>query len=268
MALGTMKSLDVVREHYKQADAQRNYNWLLIGGMGTGKSYMARTMPGPGIVWSFDPGGTKALDREVASGKIVVDTRYEEDDPDNPKAFELFASEVTRLWNCGAFKELAEMDGFCYLDSGTMLAESLMYRVLQKQGRAGQSPQLQDYNVHINTLNKLIKRLTSIPCHFVMTGHIDTVTSDIDGKTTSSLMAYGKNKVKLPLLFDEVYVMSVGATPQGPVYKVRTETEARFEARTRLGRGGIFSPQEPADFKHLLDKASAARKTEGGGTAA
>lgn len=263
MPLSDMKALDVVRAHYAEAKAQKTYNWLLIGPMGTSKTYMARTMPGPGIIWSFDPGGTKGLDREIASGKIVVDTRYEEEDPEHPTAFNLFIEEVTRLWNAGVFKDLAAENGFAYLDSGTMMAEALMYHILQKASRAGQAPQLQDYNVHISTMNRILKRLTSIPCHFVMTGHIDTVTSELDGKTVSSLMAFGKNKVKIPLLFDEVYVTSVSPTlKEGPVYKVYTQTSGRLEARTRLGRGGIFEPQEPADFSLLLEKAAKAREKE------
>jgi hypothetical protein len=68
-------------------------------------------------------------------------------------------------------------------------------------------------------------------------------------------MMTGKLTVRIPLQFSEIYVAVTKETADGLVYRWLTQAAGNYTARTRLGKGGIFSKYEPCDFKSLLKKA-------------
>ena len=81
MTLTLNPELPKLRTMYEEDTTQESFNLLLLGESGTGKTSIAATCRGPAVIDSFDPGGTKGLAKEISSGHIFVDTRWEKEDP-------------------------------------------------------------------------------------------------------------------------------------------------------------------------------------------
>jgi hypothetical protein len=125
-----------LRELYQQDKNQQTFNCLVLGEMGTGKTHMLKTARRPIHVDSFDPGGTKHLQKEIAEGWIIVDTRYEAEDVFKPFAYDLWLKEMERRKNMGYFEAL----GTYALDSLSTFQEAVMNRVLKNAGIPAKAP--------------------------------------------------------------------------------------------------------------------------------
>lgn len=247
------KTLADFNSMYTEADEERGHNFLVYGAMGTGKTRLVRTCRRPVLVHSFDPGGTttiRDLLRDKESG-VVADTRFEVEDAKKPTAWSLWEKEVTRLEREETFPQL----GTYVIDSLTMWSEALMNEILKKRGRANGVPQLADYNVLIATVRDEMKHLAGLDCDILATGHIDMDKDDVTGRLTTTVMITGKLKVKIPLLFDEIYVAQAKQTKDGSEYSLLTRPDGTAHARTRLGAEGKFDMYEQPNIKYLLEKA-------------
>lgn len=245
------EELEEIRKRYKTSSGAETFNALIYGDMGTGKTNILRTCRAPILIHSFDPGGTKTLIDAIAEGDVIVDNRFEEEDAKKSTAFKLWEKEFDRLRNAGFFEEI----GTYALDSATMWGEACMNAILKANARPASTPQLQDYLVQMNVMRDAIKIMTSLPCDFVMTGHIDTDKDEVTGKMTTGPMVTGKLKAKLPILFDEIYVTISKETSKGIEYSLLTRNTGLYKARSRLGRGGRFETYEKQDIGRLLKKA-------------
>lgn len=240
-----------LREMYASDDRTESFNAIVYGGMGTGKTSLLATARKPVLLHSFDPGGAKVLDAEVKKGEIIVDSRYEVDDPTNPTAFNKWLEECKRLERIGMFSHLGT---YC-IDSLTMWATSALNRVLKTAGRAGGTPQQNDWYPQMILIENAVRTLTALPCDFILIGHEDSHKDEVLGKISYKLMVTGKLVARLPAMFDEIYHAEVKDSSKGPEHFLRTRRNGTYDARTRLGRRGIFDELEKPDIKHLLKKA-------------
>jgi hypothetical protein len=94
MPLDIKTEADKLRTMYKEQKRAGFARILLTGESGSGKTYGARNAPFPVHIDSFDPDGTIGLDEWITKGDIVVDARYEEEDPLKPGAFSLWKGNV------------------------------------------------------------------------------------------------------------------------------------------------------------------------------
>lgn len=255
MPFEKINGLDEVRAHYATSSQASNfYSFFIYGEGGAGKSRSALTIPGPGHVISFDPGGTKVLKDHIDSGRITVDTRFE--DPKykgNAKdCFHAFMDEYNRLTDKGVFKQLGDAGGWFMVDSGTFLLEALL-----KSCTRGEVPTLPEYNKMGILAIEMIGILARTPCNLILTGHVELYKDDERGKIHAGILVSGKKlKVKLPLLFDEVYYVEGKEENSGSVtYTYQTANNGFYQARTRMGREGLFKLREPAHIGELMLKA-------------
>lgn len=65
----------------------------------------------------------------------------------------------------------------------------------------------------------------------------------------------GKLKVRIPLLFDEIYITVAKEGSKGTVHSFLTAPDGQYFGRTRLGENGLFELYEKPDIKYLLRKA-------------
>jgi len=235
---------------YKEKATKANF--LVYGRKGAGKTHLAGTCPQPVLIHSFDPGGTRItfLQKLWRAGKILIDSRYENEDIKKPTAFKTWLDEINRLGEAGIWEKI----GTYFLDSGTYWADSILTDMVARGGRPGDTPQLQDYGKQQVVLRDCLSSLLALPCHFVMTGHIDQIRDEVSGKMHSSLLATGKLKAKIPPLFDEFYVIDSEQRGKELYRYLLTATDGKLEAGTRIG-SAYFEQKEEPNIQKLLKKA-------------
>lgn len=249
-------TVDRLDKFYADDPRTKTFNCIVFGPPKIGKSELIKTMPGPILVHSFDPGGTKVLEDEIATGRVIVDTRFEVDDPKNPKAYDLWQREMEGLIKDKFFDHV----GTLVLDSMTTWAQTIMYRVIQKAAGnsskrvTGGPPQQNDYVPQMNEIENWMRKFAGLPCNCVLLGHDDLPTNE-DGTPIDDrrLMITGKLSKRVPALFDEVYYMHMPSSVKGE-RKLQTQPKNRVAAGSRLGRGGRLELFEEPDIKAILKK--------------
>jgi hypothetical protein len=226
---------------------------IVVGRKGTGKTTLAATGRRPILYHMFDPGGEKSIRHllDDPSARVYADTRFSEEDPWHPTAAEAWEKEFNRLYDMNFFDKI----GTYVLDSGTTWSDYIMNAVLYKRHKAGQKPEWPEYYAQQLSMRDYLTKILSLPCDVIMPGHIDTEKDEISGSLYRDILLTGKLKVKIPLLFDEVYMTRVTETKDGRDYEIVTQPSERFTACTRLGANGRFDAVEKADIKNLLRKA-------------
>lgn len=244
--------IEKLQKMYAEDPRQKSFNLLLCGELGSGKTYIFRTCRLPVHVDSFDPGGTKCLKPEIDAGKIVVDSRYESEDPSDPKMFQLWKDKTRWRIREGYF---ANFGTYC-IDSATSWQEAIMNWRLKSEGMAGKPPRFtKDYTPQKAEIRNMIRLLIDLPCDFIITGHLETIRDESSARVIYRWLTTGKGQIILPTLFDEVYVLDPKDSAEGPVYRMLTRSTGTFLARSRLGRGGVLDVHEKPDIKALLKKA-------------
>ncbi len=251
MSLDIKVELDKLKTMYDNDKSQDSFNLLLLGESGTGKTTLTTTCRKPVLIDSFDPGGTKGLKKEIEAGSIFVDTRWEKEDPTHPQAFKAWELEFERRLKEGFFNEL----GTYVLDSSTTWSAAIMNSILKKAGIPGQAPRFtHDYGPQKIIIRNKLQKMFSLPCDFILTGHLEAQKDEVSGKVKWRFLTTGKGVVTIPLLFDEIYVTTTKETSKGVTYQLLTARTSTYLAATRIGRG-IFETYEKPDIMYLLKKA-------------
>lgn len=247
-----LNEIEEVRKRYEEDDSQSSFNLLLLGEMGTGKTFLARTARKPVHIDSFDPGGTKGLAKWVKRGEIVADTRYESEDRTSPKWFRRWEKTTEERIRSGYFNYF----GTYVLDSSTSWSEAIMNQLLLKAGIAGEAPRwAKDYVPQKVAIQNWVKKLLNLQCDFILTGHLKLVEDPIDGKHKFRYMTTGQGMIIIPTLFDEVYVTLTKETSKGVEYQLLTANIGTYAARSRLKADGKLETYEEPDLKGILKKA-------------
>jgi hypothetical protein len=239
------------KKSYEEDSRNESFNALIYGGLGSGKTAVLRTCRKPLLVHSFDPGGCKTLKDYIDAGDVIADTRFEVEDPKKPSVFKLWDTEYARLKQMKFFDHI----GTFALDSLTTFAQAALNAVMHKAGRAGGTPQQNDWFPQMCLIENAIKDFLSLPCDIILTGHDAMTKDEVTGKVMKDVMITGKLVRRLPLLFDEIYYASTKETSKGSSYSLLTQKTSTYQARTRIGRFGKFEQYEEPDIKKLLKKA-------------
>ena len=248
--LDIKKELDTLNTLYIEKAQNKTFNALIYGPMGSGKTRLAMTCRAPILIHSFDPGGTKTIRDEIGK-TIFADTRYEQEDPAMPSAFAAWDLEYHRLKKAGLFAGI----GTYIIDSATTWSAAAMNVVLKKAGRPGGVPFQQDYLPAMVMIENAIKDMISLPCDCILLCHEDVDKDEASGKMFVGPLFVGKLKVRVPLLFDEIYMATTKETSNGVSYSLLTRNTGLYRARTRLGSNNRFETYEQPDIKALLAKA-------------
>jgi len=261
MAYDANAELEKVRAYYKQDPLQKRFSALITGETNAGKTYLLRTCRKPIHIDSFDPGGTKCLRDLINSGDVIADTRFEDDDPYNPKAFAEWMKAVDLRFHIKYFEQFGT---YC-LDSATTFGEAVMNYGLGDKNRAGETPQMRhDYMPQKTFMTNYIRKLMTLPCDFILTGHlrelrkvlsVDTKSGVVREEVKYRFYTTGQAVVTIPLLFDEIYVITGEEGREGPKRKMLIDSMGTYVARSRLKSKGLLNSIEEPDIKALLKKA-------------
>lgn len=251
MSLDIKNELNKVRTYYEGDPLQKRFSALVTGNTGSGKTYLVRTCRKPIHIDSFDPGGTKCLRNMIDSGDVMADTRWENEDPLDPKQFANWKRATEARIQGGYFKSF----GTYVLDSATTFGDAIMNDVLKAAGMVGKLPRWSnDYGPQKLEMSIYIKKLMSLPCDFILTGHLKAMEDEVTKTIEYRLMCTGNAVITLPMLFDELYVLQTKNTASGLQRYLLTDAQGRYQARSRLKGANKLAAEEPADIKSLLKK--------------
>jgi len=251
-----------VKEYYQGDPLQKRFSVLITGETNAGKTYLLRTARKPIHIDSFDPGGTKCLSDLIKKGDVIADTQWEGDDPFSPDKFAKWMRAIDIRFQIGYFEHFGT---YC-IDSATSFGDAVMNYQLADKGREGEAPMhRRDYMPQKTYMTNYIKKLMSIPCDFILTGHLREIRKlvSIDAKTGIAheeikyrFYTTGQAVVTIPLLFDEIYVL-IGEDGRGrtPRRKLLIDSLGTYVARSRLKATGKLDATEEPDIKKLLKKA-------------
>ena len=253
-----------LQQVYIEDPKQNSFNLLLLGESGSGKTSLCATARAPIHFDSFDPGGTKALMEDVKKGRIIVDSRWESEDPTKPTipkasgapgfewAFTVWKAEFERRLKMGYFNHI----GTYVLDSSTTWAMAVMNSILAKANIPGQAPRFtHDYTPQKIEMINMIKKMLDLPCDFILTGHLESDKDEVSGRIKYKYMTTGKAEVTIPLQFDEIWTCVAEQKGMKDIdYRVLTAKNGAYPGATRIGKGK-FETFETPDIKYLLKKA-------------
>ena len=247
-----------LRQRYAADPRQRSFSVLITGESKTGKTHLLRTARMPGHVDSFDPSGTLVLRDLIAKGDIVADTIYEEEDRTAPTMFREWARNFEQRVRTKYFESFST---YC-LDSSTLWADAIMNHIMHKDKRAGEAPNFyKDYNPQKVEVQNWMKRILTLPCDVIITGHLEGEYDDkiVDGELVRDLQRYkymttGKGAIIIPLMFSEQWTTFAETKGRAVEYRLLTGPWQMYRAGTRIGRG-VFELFEKPDIKYLLKKA-------------
>jgi hypothetical protein len=259
--LSVIKAAEDIKRLYEENPGSHTFNTIIHGPIKVGKTSMLRTCRMPLLVHSFDPGGTEVLEKEIREGKVIVDNRFESEDPYNPKAFRLWMDEFNRLSTMGFFEHV----GTFAIDSITTWQQVIMYEVIRqavhnfpKKRTIGSQPFEQDWLPQMQYIENYMRKFLALPCDCVLLGHSE-IPTDREGNIVGDmgLMVTGKLKSRLPAMFSEIYYLRIKNYQTGEREILTQPTSMgsyNIMAGSRLGKGNKLDKSEKPDFKHILAK--------------
>lgn len=245
-----------IKKMYEEDPRNETFNCITHGPIKVGKTSLLRTCPKPIFVHSFDPGGTDVLKDMIATGEVLADTRFEHEDPFNPKACRLWEDSFNYLYQ----KHFFDHVGTFAIDSMTTWAQTIMYEVIRraslkkKDRSSGEAPREQDWLPQMAFIENYMRKFLSLPCHCILLGHSDQ-PKDREGNASGDLgiMITGKLRERVPALFSEIYYLRIKDF-KSETRELLVKPVYGIQVGTRLGNGGKLDKTEEPDIKKIMKK--------------
>lgn len=222
----------------------QNPKFLVYGKAGSGKTTLFRTLPGRKFLYMFDPAGLNSImpgddiyyeEFLVDAVPMSVNTLKGVKDSMSPtySAMETYArweqdfqNRLDKGWFTNPEVEIDGVKGgfdAIGFDSLTTLTDIVMDRILQLNQRAGKNPELGDYGILTNTLARIIRNAAATNCILYLTAHEQASQDKLLRTVSNEIMVPGQLKVKLPILFSEIYHATGMIGSDGkPKYEIAT----------------------------------------------
>ncbi len=259
MPYDSKKELERVKAYYDGDPLQKRFSALITGETNAGKTFILSTARFPIHIDSFDPGGTKCLKPWIDKGDIIADTSWETEDPFKPTVFAEWMKTTTIRLQTGYY----DMFGTYCIDSLSTFGDAVMNNQLASRDAQGEAPKNRiDYMPQKVKIVNYIRKLMNLPCDFILTAHlreheellrIDSSTGIQTKDVKYRLNTTGQAVVTIPLLFDELYVITGKGIP--PRREMLVDSLGKYVARSRLKSNGKLDATEDPDIKKILKKA-------------
>ena len=233
----------------KTAHETSAHRLLLLGDTGAGKTSQFLTLPGKKFAYLFDPNALLSLRghdvdyeeflpdqlnlsvKSLAKGKGDNTTNYQND------LYVKWEKDFQERVRDGFFNQYDAIA----LDSATTFLDLIMDRVLTINGRAGSWPQQDDYGPQMLTFLNVCRTLNSLGKPILMTGHMEVKKDELQQRIFRQPMMTGRLKLKIPLLFSDVFVCEVENDGRGQVkHKIMTAPD-RMTTSVRTSIRGLQS---------------------------
>jgi hypothetical protein len=215
---------------------------LLYGETGTGKSYLASSLPQPGYLLNFDDCETDYSKPNMQWW--VTPEIYNKQTPIQQR-WMLLRQDLNKLQSGKIgdveFKSLV-------LDSTTSLSRlALEHALALNKSRGPDGGPI--WNVHRsmakNLVEEVIGNVLAFPGIVCVIGHPEIVKHELTGEIKGQLNLPGKLTVEVPSMFDEVWITTATKTKEGIAYEVSFVPTGFYRARSRL-KGYFASNAESA----------------------
>lgn len=218
---------------------------LACGEIGSGKTTLFATLPGKKFMYMFDPNGRAALeaieaDVEIAefkaeqtdldiSVKTLKKDKYDKSALEKkiagkkpkklePKTYVEWEEDFQERMETGFFNAF----DWIGIDSHTTLSEMVMDRVQFLNGRLGKHPEQADYTAEMSTMRNIYRALGSLAGTYV-TAHMEMGRDEMTGKITGQILMTGKNRIRVPLRFSDIFGLAFDKTSKGePQWIIKT----------------------------------------------
>jgi len=236
--------------HMSNTTFKANPKILVYGKAGSGKTSLFRTLPGRKFLYMFDPAGLNSLSSNdditfeeflVDTVPMSVNTLKGTKDSSSPsysamETYSRWENDFQNRLDKNFFNDpTVEIDGVkggfdvIGFDSLTTLTDIVMDRILQLNQRAGKNPELGDYGILTKTLARIVRNAAATNCIIFLTAHEVVQQDKLLRSVSNEIMVPGQLKVKLPLLFSEIYHCTAELDAKGqPLYKIATIAEELY----------------------------------------
>lgn len=222
--------------------------FLLVGGPGSGKTTQALTLYGKTFAYLFDPSALTSLqgadiEYEMFVPESVSMAAHALKKGVGDPTTKSDAADIYLAWEKDFEKKLKEgffedIDNILF-DSLTTFADIVMDRILRLNNREGRWPQQDDWTAQMSTLRNVFRTLTGQPGKILIaTAHDQLKQDEITTRMINQIMVTGQLRVKLPLLFSDIWHMECSSTKE----------KHKFVAQTRPDR---LNPSVRSSFRDL-----------------
>ena len=212
--------------------------FLLIGSTGGGKTTQIVTLPGRTFAYLFDPSSLSTLrgfDVEYESFfpekvNLSAQSLAKGKGDKTPKGAQREdASEVYREWEEDFEGKIATgyfdaYDNIAF-DSFTTFSDIVMDRILAINGRPGHFPQQDDWAAQMGSITNVVRTLVGMNKVLIFTAHDEFKQDEASKRMQNVLMLTGRLKIKLPLLFSEIWHMDSNSTAEKISYTAQTRAD-------------------------------------------
>jgi hypothetical protein len=231
------------------------FNYLIYGAPKSGKTALTRTAKRPILNLQFDPNAAKVdmLQNPMAEGWYAF-LNFVEQDFDKPTSYSRFI-EFTKSF---IRNKKYESVGTIVIDSITSLSQIAINEVLKRANRAGTHAHQQDYPVAMALTWKILNAYLNIPtCDIIVLAHEEIHKDEELGTLLIEPLLTGKHRGRVPLLFDEIYIMDASNTrnSSGKDFKLYTAPTGRYRSAGSCMAGTVFETKEKCDLRYLREKA-------------
>lgn len=208
--------------------------FLLVGSTGSGKTSQILTLPGRTFAYLFDPSALATLrghdiDYEIFYPSIVsLAAQSLTKGKGDPKRQE-DASTVYIRWEQDFEKKQStgfwnNYDNIAF-DSFTTFSDVVMDRVLYLNGRSGQFPQQDDWTAQMQSITNVVRTLAGMNKVVLCTAHDDFKQDEATSRMQNVILLTGKLRVKIPLLFSEIWHFECQSKPDAIKYVAQTRPD-------------------------------------------
>lgn len=212
---------------------------LVYGDSGNGKTIFSTSFPGPLKVLDFDGKITSAASHWTVHSKERLDLI----DVDNFQELNADTAQFAKFHTALVALETAARDkkfpfATVVLDSLTTWSEALMREIIRQnpgiKGAAPGLPGLQHYGIFGGKFREYLGRILALPCHVVVTAHIDINKDENTGEILRRPLTIGRNAAYLPIIFGEVYRAFTEVKDGRVGYWAQTQATPQYQARTQI----------------------------------
>ncbi len=207
---------------------------LLVGSTGSGKTSQFLTLPGKTFVYIFDPSALSTLRGHDITYQIFIPKLINlaaqslskgKGDPVKPTdAPDIYINWETDFEKKNKEKFFDDYDNICF-DSFTTFSDMVMDRILKINGRTGQFPQRDDWGAQMQTIGNAVRTFAAMNKTLIFTAHDEFKQDDATSRMQNVIMLTGRLRVKMPLLFSEIYHCDCASTAKEIKYQIQTRPD-------------------------------------------
>lgn len=217
-----------------------NLKVLVIGDSGSGKTVFATSFPGKVFVADFDGKVVSAANHYGRHRPEVVQGIDYEDYFENQASADHYAKFYSKLVQFETEAKAGKLSISTFvLDSLTTFFDAFLKEVMRQnpaiKGPAPGIPGLQTYGIATPKFKEQLGRILALPCHIVITAHIDVSKDEVSGEIVRQAKLPGKLATYLPIVFGEVLRAYAEQGKDGKtVYMAQTKSDSKFTCRSQI----------------------------------